>query len=193
MNTLFRIAASLLILCTLPIESAQAQLRKTKNPAPETKSRKIEYKDQLLPKIMDILDKYFGQWKFATGLDEYPSLSAPLRICHINADTIQDYAFHIMVDTSAEISELFIALVSTGDLYKLYALKSFTSKQSEFGRFYLQIFEHGTVFDNPPFERDGDRRKSFPTDCISISMREKNICEAYLFERESFKIFSPCD
>jgi len=160
---------------------------------PKSLLRRVDYKEQLPPKARRILDQKFTNWGFKSNLQQDQYNNAPLILCQLNDDSIPDYALHIFSSFNSDTVEQFLAFVSMDDSYKLFTLEEFTQASTEFGGYYLEVFKSGTMFDNPPFEAEGDNRKSFSTDCISVSMFDKNACNAYLFESGEFKVFSPCD
>jgi hypothetical protein len=183
----------LYILVLLIGNNTNAQHRRTVKAVPQPLPQRIDYKVQLPANIKKIIDSNFSSWEFKSDLVEYQYRSSPFRECHINEDTIADYAFHILSRLKGDTIECFIVIVSDEESYTLFTLQSFARSNIWFGAYYLEIFKSGTAFENAPFEEEGDKRTSFSTDCVSVSMIDKNACYVYLFQQERFKVFSPCD
>ena len=193
MKIAFYTIASILVLISFAGLSLEAQTRRMTKAKPQPLPRKSDYKTTLPTKVKNILDANFPNWDFKSDLFEYQNGNSPFRVCQLNEDTIPDYALHILSRFKSDTVEHFLALVSMEGSYKLFTLEDFTQTNPWFGGYYLEIFKRGTEFDNPPFEAEGDNRKAFSTDCISVSMLDKNACNVYLFQHGEFKVFSPCD
>lgn len=193
MKSAFLITIAFLLLTAVGTTSAVAQTHRMTRTGPKSLSRRVDYREQLPPKARRILDQKFTNWGFRSNLPQDQNNNAPLLVCQLNDDSIPDYALHIFSIVNSDTVEEFLAFVSTDESYKLFTLEEFTQASPGFGGNYLEVFKSGTVFDNPPFQNEGDDRKSFSTDCISVSMFDKNACNAYVFESGEFKVFSPCD
>ncbi len=182
-----------LLLLSLSANMASSQARRTVRSTRVLAPPKTVPKEKLPLSAKAILDSAFSDWAFKSDLPEYRDQSSPLIICDLNHDSVPDYALHVVVGKDSNHVQHFIALVSSSLSFQLYDLQTFTHGQWDYNLYYQEIFKRGIEFDRPPFESEGDNRKAFPTDCISISMHEKNSCTVYLFEHGAFKQFSPCD
>ena len=174
--------ALMLVLLATTVESQVRRTVKTRESLATQK--KPDFRKSLPAAAKLTLDAY-QTWEF----DSLES-STPLLTCYVNNDTTVDYAIRILTGRD---TERFLCLLSDSNTYKLYDLRSLKRTDWDFGIYYLEVFKRGVKFDWPPFQADGDKRTTFPTDCISISMRDKNSCSVFLFEKGTFKIFSPCD
>jgi hypothetical protein len=191
MHTMIRFLLISLAIAGFMVESSFAQTPGSVQTTLNQKEMKSNYRKLRLPQTArDLLDKSFNPWRFKEYLNEDLS---PLRTCQLNADSVTDYALHVLSDTGAATTEHFLVLLSDGASYRLLSLASYASKDLGFGAYYLEIFIRGTEFESAPFDSDGDKRTVFDTDCVSVTMRDENSCRAFLFEGNKVKMFSPCD
>ena len=170
-----------------------AQSLKMIKAPPRSRQPPTDFKAQLPVAAKVIIGQNFSDWAFKTDMAEYENNSAPLQICHLNDDTLPDYALHIVSRLKADTVEHFLTVVSNGESYELFTLQSVGRADAWFGLYYQEIYKRGTEFDSAPFGEEGDNRRSFTTDCISISMSDKNSCTVYLFQHNEFRAFSPCE
>lgn len=147
------------------------------------------------PSILSTLDRDFPGWK--AKIDFVP--------CQLNADTVTDYATGIIVPGKPDTLCYFLAFVSNSGSFAVARLDSCKIWQGGCG-YFLRIEPKGKSVTNFGFDdeenfpeekrtspRDPFPKSVFPTDCITLTLEDKNYCRSFVYHVNRFRSFSSCD
>jgi len=157
----------------------------------------------VLPSAASIaLDEKLQDWKIAKLSEDSlnPKYNSFFK-CDLNKDKKPDYVLVVVTGIKSTLTEHYVAIVSFGDKYNAFILRSYNISKFWIDDHRLWIYPKGThiaLFGNldssvPYKQVPNEAGISFDVDCIIIIPNIGSNCVSYVYHKNRFYDFSSCD
>ncbi len=156
----------------------------------------------LPPAVTTSLNEKLRDWRIAKLSEDSlnPKYDSFFK-CDLNKDKKPDYVFVVVTGNKSTLTEHYVAIVSDGDKYNAFILRSYNISKFWIDYYYLSIQSKNTyvaVFgDLDPaltYKIVKDQPSvTFDVDCITIATIIGNQCDTYVYHNGKFYDFSSCD